>query len=688
MPSEYPDSVLQAALCYARRGWYVLPLTPGQKTPYSALVPHGWHDATNDPDIIREWWKEPTELGIGISLEQSGLMCIDIDTHDGIDGHDLIERLEHEHGKLETNCIQLTPSGGEHRLFANPERLHGPAKFEADKGGVDIKWNGYICAQPTKRADCDNIQYEWEASSDPLEHDEPVTPMPDWIRALAAPKEEDDAPAAPLVQHVTDWQWAEIRSALKYIPALERNDWLNVGFALHSTGRPDAREMWDEWSLTCPAKFDAQTQERTWESFHARGWDGIGPRTIFAMAKKAGWGGMSKSEAAEFQGADESSGAPEQARAKKPNLIKLYTEVLAASFQQRWLIKEYFPMNSIGVIYGKSGAGKSWIAVDIALHAALGLSWCGKKTKKVKVLYIAAEGGYGLSQRVEAFRIGHKVEQADINENFSLIAGAVNLSEPDALKTPLATATDIDEMMAAKDIVPGLVVIDTLSQTLSGADENDASAIAQYMNNLAQAFRDKYHCCVIVIHHSGKGDQTTPRGSSAIQANTSFLYQVTREGTQKFCTLSCSHMKDASAPDAIQFLWKEAEICKDEDGDPVDSIYIMPEGWPDPKSEIGQAAMAPQKKAGRPKAKESMAEALAKKFFPACMKKYFDLQGYAAERETFYDFYDKADPKHERSDSTRSGWKKEILEKFDQLFGDIATYDAERHEFFPKKTSE
>jgi hypothetical protein len=92
--------------------------------------------------------------------------------------------------------------------------------------------------------------------------------------------------------------WSEIgerrlRSALATIPADDRDIWLKIGFALHDLTAADprwpGREMWDEWSKTCPDKFDPAGQDKTWASFD-RGYQGprITVATIFHMAKEAG----------------------------------------------------------------------------------------------------------------------------------------------------------------------------------------------------------------------------------------------------------------------------------------------------------------------------------------------------------------------------------------------------------------
>lgn len=86
--------------------------------------------------------------------------------------------------------------------------------------------------------------------------------------------------------HVTAEFTSRAKSALARIPADDRDEWLAVGMALHSTGRPDSRSLWDEWSKTSE-KYDQDDQESTWKSFdengNAAGKVSIG--TLFHLAK-------------------------------------------------------------------------------------------------------------------------------------------------------------------------------------------------------------------------------------------------------------------------------------------------------------------------------------------------------------------------------------------------------------------
>ncbi|MBF6173601.1 bifunctional DNA primase/polymerase [Nocardia blacklockiae] len=68
--------MLTAALTAAARGWPVLPLRPGAKSP--AL--RGWPDrASADLDRIRRWWSYNTRFNIGIATGPAGLHVVDLD---------------------------------------------------------------------------------------------------------------------------------------------------------------------------------------------------------------------------------------------------------------------------------------------------------------------------------------------------------------------------------------------------------------------------------------------------------------------------------------------------------------------------------------------------------------------------------------------------------------------------------
>ncbi|MFK0572918.1 AAA family ATPase [Endozoicomonas sp.] len=58
-----------------------------------------------------------------------------------------------------------------------------------------------------------------------------------------------------------------------------------------------------------------------------------------------------------------------------------------------YLIKEYIPAESFGVIYGASGSYKSFLAISLACHVSSGSGWNKAKVQQGLVFFIAGEGG-------------------------------------------------------------------------------------------------------------------------------------------------------------------------------------------------------------------------------------------------------------------------------------------------------
>lgn len=245
-----------------------------------------------------------------------------------------------------------------------------------------------------------------------------------------------------------------------------------------------------------------------------------------------------------------------------PNALPLLTlaQLQAKAGQLKWLVKGAVPLESIGVMFGASGAFKSFIAIDMALHVAHGLPWLGRKTQKAPVIIIAAEGGAGLWRRVEAWHRQRGLAWADAQ--VFVIPLSVDLT---------VDCSRVIDAASALGVVPGLMVIDTLSQTFSG-EENSATEVAAYLRELGLWFREAWQCAVVVIHHSGHNAAERPRGSSALRANVDFMLGVHRDEKEMIATLSCHKQKDGEAFEDCTFGLRVFDIETDDDGDPITAL--------------------------------------------------------------------------------------------------------------------
>lgn len=79
----------------------------------------------------------------------------------------------------------------------------------------------------------------------------------------------------------------DLRPALEFIAGTDRDTWLAVGMAIHSTAAPEAFDIWNEWAAKWP-KHDGVDQRRVWNSFSLNP-QGLKLPTVFKLAMDAGW---------------------------------------------------------------------------------------------------------------------------------------------------------------------------------------------------------------------------------------------------------------------------------------------------------------------------------------------------------------------------------------------------------------
>lgn len=245
---------------------------------------------------------------------------------------------------------------------------------------------------------------------------------------------------------------------------------------------------------------------------------------------------------------------------KKNRLLNL-AQLDAAMRSVTWSVKHIVPQDSVGFIFGGSGTFKSFIALDYGLHVAHGMNWLGKKTKKGPVIFIAAEGGAGISRRSTAWHRQHMAVKPQDAE-FYVMPHAISLA------TDAGSVVDDAEALGVK---PVAVIIDTLAQTFDG-EENSAKDVGAYLKALGHQFRERWNCVVMIVHHSGHASTERPRGSSALRANADFMFGVFRDEKQMLATLECHKVKDGELFDDYTFSLSAHHLGNDEDGDAISSL--------------------------------------------------------------------------------------------------------------------
>lgn len=264
------------------------------------------------------------------------------------------------------------------------------------------------------------------------------------------------------------------------------------------------------------------------------------------------------------------SGGNLRALLTAPPRLKMYlgSEFFTNITPRRWFIRDWIPNeNSFGFLYGDSGSGKTFIAIDMMLSIVTGMEdWAGHKVRQGRVLYLCGEGAHGLKYRVKAWMSEH--ELASIPSDYWANTEQAEL---------LDTADGLNEIITSLDYYafrPELIVIDTLNRFMEG-DENSAQDATRFIRN-CQYLQNRYDACVMLLHHIGVEESAKKRvrGSSAFKGNSDFQYLV-QKSDGGIIKLSQMKQKDTKEQKPISFTRKEVTLPdKDEDGLNVTSVVL------------------------------------------------------------------------------------------------------------------
>lgn len=223
---------------------------------------------------------------------------------------------------------------------------------------------------------------------------------------------------------------------------------------------------------------------------------------------------------------------------------------------------------AMSVIYGESNSGKTFWALDLALHVAAGKSWNAREVDRRGVIWLAMEGSHGISNRVAAWREQHGFDVADLP--FAIVPVALNLLDPGADTEPLILL--IAEASARMDIPVGLVVVDTLARAIAGGNENaseDMGALVMNGDRIRQV--TTAHCAW--IHHSGKDQAKGARGHSSLRAATDTEIEITvDEDKQRVARVV--KQRDLECAGDFKFALKVIPLGVNKRGKPVTSCVV------------------------------------------------------------------------------------------------------------------
>lgn len=245
-------------------------------------------------------------------------------------------------------------------------------------------------------------------------------------------------------------------------------------------------------------------------------------------------------------------------------VILSYPQVLALR-PPPYLVENLLRVRELAVLFAEPGVGKSFIALDLCMSIVAKDSWRGHRVANHGILYVAAEGVYGLRSRALAWQREFNPDVALLEAGLKFVGEPIQLLDDEQFQKFLG-------VLGGLPSAPGLIVIDTLARCAAGGDENSARDMGELIKR-CDAIRQKVGCAILLVHHSQKGGPKE-RGSGAIRGAADVMLQLTRDAKQNTLVLVADKVKDGPSFEPLTLRLREVAFPDGESGEPLRSCVL------------------------------------------------------------------------------------------------------------------
>ena len=508
--SQQGNPRLAAALEHAQRGAAVFPLCtpkPGGGCVYHQtecdhpgkrpLINGRTTRATTKEATIRELWKQWPDANIGILTGgPSDLLVLDVDNRNG--GAESLKRLEATYGSLPPTWTVKTGDGA-HYYFRHADLGLKNGTHLAE--GVEVRTTGGSVVGAGSRH-ASGVNYAWIVGAEPG-----TVELAAFPAALLQARQPSSPPAAQLSGYLTEGS---------------RNVHLTqiAGTLRHRGVSQDALDG----ALRAVNDIDGDPPLPSDE--------------VQGIARSVG----------RYDPGPGPSTPTSWVAARSTDRIRLLTvDQLFERPRAEWLVEGIVEARRLAMANGPSDTYKSFMTLGLGLCVATGCDWHGHAVKPGPVVFVVAEGGSGIRNRVRAWMQEQEIDT--IPNAFFLLDDLQLLASGDvkALNTQIAHVCPH----------PALIVLDTFAACFVGGEENSAKdtglalSSARYLVNTTGA-------TVLLVHHSGRQDTDRERGSSALKGNVDVMISVSRTGDT--IAVKNTKQKDHEAFRPFQLQLKQVEL--------------------------------------------------------------------------------------------------------------------------------
>lgn len=269
--------------------------------------------------------------------------------------------------------------------------------------------------------------------------------------------------------------------ALSYISSDDYETWIAVGHALKALGSIGFK-LWSEWSAKSE-KFKGDLDLKRWDGFRG---ERTGYAAIFVRAYKNGWNDTSNN----FSFEKNNILAPETSLLSNKELwtdISINDLFTNPPLPPHFIVESLLPVKVVTLLSAHGGAGKSMLALQMAVCVAMGFPFMNKKTIPSRVLFFSGEDSTSVVRhRLACICRVQKIDPTVLADRLLVIDSIEN---PGLYVTQNRDNISIDgyKKLLERSIAysAGLIIIDNASDTFD-ANENERARVREFIRFLTQ----------------------------------------------------------------------------------------------------------------------------------------------------------------------------------------------------------
>lgn len=447
-------TTLDYAREYVSKGFSVIPLKPQSKTP----AIDSWKEFQErrpTESELKEWFSGADNNIAIVTGKISGIIVVDLDSKEAVD---FAKGNFHE-------TLSVKTGRGFHLYFKYPrDREVRNFQKRDDLPGIDLRADGgYVVAPPSIHES--GALYRW------LNREQSLADLPE----IVLPKKQDKNHLIEFYKGVSEGQRNNALTRLI-------GSFVNDGATLD-----DCHEMAEIWNASNIPPLPREELARTVKSIFNKHQRGLSYRPSLYRERQQ--------DNQDYQGFTGNQEEIEDGDYNPLDVVQSGAALMKLDIKVEWLVDKLIPENSITLLHGSGGIGKTWITLMMANAVTRGIPFMELDTSRTRVVYIDYENP--LPVLVERVRW--------VNSNRIKFWHRANEIKPPKL--------DSNNWHIYKKFGPCLLVIDTLRSSQS-RDENDSRDMGFIMGRLKK-LRDMGFT-ILLLHHTPKSNERTYKGSTAI----------------------------------------------------------------------------------------------------------------------------------------------------------------------------